>query len=162
MIHNFLLAQGETPDSLEGKPIAEFWMGCHPKAESQVLTDSKDTWVPLTEFLANLGLPPLRFLFKVLSIEKCLSLQAHPDKSLAAKLHVSDPANYPDANHKPEMSITLTDFEAFSNFASFPEITANLKKYATLDSWLLANTDAYQNFPLATTPTLQRETIKAL
>lgn len=37
----------------------------------------------------------LPFLFKVLSIRKALSIQAHPNKKLAATLHEKDPRNYP-------------------------------------------------------------------
>jgi mannose-6-phosphate isomerase len=37
----------------------------------------------------------LPFLFKVLSINKALSIQAHPDKKLAEQLHAKDPKNYP-------------------------------------------------------------------
>lgn len=37
----------------------------------------------------------LPFLFKVLSIRKALSIQAHPNKGLAATLHQRDPAHYP-------------------------------------------------------------------
>jgi mannose-6-phosphate isomerase len=37
----------------------------------------------------------LPFLFKVLSINKALSLQAHPNKKLAEQLHARDPRNYP-------------------------------------------------------------------
>jgi len=37
----------------------------------------------------------LPFLFKVLSISKALSIQAHPNKKLAEKLHSSDPKHYP-------------------------------------------------------------------
>jgi len=37
----------------------------------------------------------LPFLFKVLSINKALSIQAHPNKKLAEKLHSKDPKNYP-------------------------------------------------------------------
>ncbi|CDK25875.1 unnamed protein product [Kuraishia capsulata CBS 1993] len=64
----------------------------------------------------------LPFLFKVLSIRKVLSIQAHPDKTLGAKLHASDPKNYPDANHKPEMAVAVTDFEAFCGFKPLKEI----------------------------------------
>ena len=58
----------------------------------------------------------LPFLFKVLSIEKVLSIQAHPDKKLGAQLHAADPKNYPDDNHKPEMAIAVTDFEGVCGF----------------------------------------------
>lgn len=37
--------------------------------------------------------------------------QAHPTKELAAKLRATNPKEYPDDNHKPEMCVTLTDFE---------------------------------------------------
>lgn len=37
----------------------------------------------------------LPFLFKVLSIRKALSIQAHPNKKLAEQLHAKDPRNYP-------------------------------------------------------------------
>lgn len=37
----------------------------------------------------------LPFLLKVLSIQKALSIQAHPNKKLAAELHARDPAHYP-------------------------------------------------------------------
>lgn len=37
----------------------------------------------------------LPFLFKILSIQKALSIQAHPDKKLAERLHSEDPKNYP-------------------------------------------------------------------
>jgi mannose-6-phosphate isomerase len=37
----------------------------------------------------------LPFLFKVLSIGKALSIQAHPNKKLAEQLHAKDPKNYP-------------------------------------------------------------------
>ena len=45
----------------------------------------------------------LPFLFKVLSIAKALSIQAHPDKTLAKELHAKRPDLYKDSNHKPEM-----------------------------------------------------------
>ena len=67
----------------------------------------------ITKFGSSKELP---FLFKVLSIEKVLSIQAHPDKKLGAQLHAADPKNYPDDNHKPEMAIAVTDFEGFCGF----------------------------------------------
>jgi mannose-6-phosphate isomerase len=54
----------------------------------------------------------LPFLFKVLSVQKALSIQAHPDVALARRLHATKPDLYKDANHKPEMAIALTQFEA--------------------------------------------------
>ena len=72
---------------------------------------------------------PLPFLFKVLSAGKTLSIQAHPDKSLAEKLHTDNPNAYGDGNHKPEMAIALTPFEAMCGFRRIEEITILLKKH---------------------------------
>jgi mannose-6-phosphate isomerase len=41
----------------------------------------------------------LPFLFKVLSIQKALSIQAHPNKKLAEQLHAKDPKNYPGTRY---------------------------------------------------------------
>jgi mannose-6-phosphate isomerase len=54
---------------------AELWMGTHPKGESQL-----ENQQGLSEYLKQKELQPLEFLFKVLSIEKCLSIQIHPNK----------------------------------------------------------------------------------
>ena len=69
----------------------------------------------------------LPFLFKVLSISKALSIQAHPNKKLAGELHRKDPKNYPDDNHKPEMTIAITPFEGLCGFRPLKEISHFLK-----------------------------------
>jgi mannose-6-phosphate isomerase len=69
----------------------------------------------------------LPFLFKVLSIGKALSIQAHPDKQLAADLHAKQPDRYHDPNHKPEMAIALTEFEALCGFRPVEDIAMNLQ-----------------------------------
>ena len=77
-------------------------MGTHPKTPSKDL----ETQRPLLDLLEdNQALMSkeiwekfggsLPFLFKVLSIDKPLSVQAHPNKKLAEKLHKMDPENYP-------------------------------------------------------------------
>ena len=65
----------------------------------------------------------LPFLFKVLSIQKALSIQAHPNKKLAEKLHSQDPEHYPDGNHKPEMTIAITTFEGLCGFRPLNQIS---------------------------------------
>jgi hypothetical protein len=55
---------------------------------------------------------------QVLSVAKALSIQAHPDRALAAALHALRPATYRDANHKPEMAIAVTEFHALCGFAA--------------------------------------------
>ncbi|KAG6885750.1 hypothetical protein C0993_010261 [Termitomyces sp. T159_Od127] len=88
----------------ESVPYAELWMGTHVKSPSRIY----DTGEVLSEHLAkhpeligpsvcekfdasNGNLP---FLFKILSIEKALSIQSHPDKVTAEKLHVAQPDIY--------------------------------------------------------------------
>ena len=64
----------------------------------------------------------LPFLFKVLSVNKALSIQAHPDKKHAEELHKARPDIYKDSNHKPEMAIALTDFEGLCGFRPLSQI----------------------------------------
>lgn len=100
---------------------AELWMGTHPSGPS-TLSDPAQTALK-----THLGGTELPYLFKVLSVNQALSIQAHPDKSLAAELHARDPQNYPDANHKPEMLVALTRFEALCGFRRPSEIAAHLR-----------------------------------
>ncbi len=105
-------------------------MGTHPSNPSKdVLT--KRTLLDLvqdnqallsTEISEKFG-NKLPFLFKVLSIGKALSIQAHPNKKLAEQLHKKDSKNYPDDNHKPEMTIAITPFDGLCGFRPLAEIS---------------------------------------
>lgn len=117
----------------QNKPYAELWMGTHPSGPSKALPDG----TLLSEVLdGNQALcgpkisdtyqGKLPFLFKVLSIQKALSIQCHPSKELAKKLHKDDPKNYKDDNHKPEMAIAITPFEGFCGFRPIGEIVSFL------------------------------------
>jgi mannose-6-phosphate isomerase len=75
----------------------------------------------------------LPFLFKVLSVNKALSIQAHPNKKLAEQLHARDPKNYPDDNHKPEMAIAITPFEGLCGFRPLREIAHFLESVPSLN-----------------------------
>lgn len=60
----------------------------------------------------------MSFLYKVLSVGKAISIQAHPDKTLAEKLHLDFPNIYKDPNAKPELAISLdNNFIACYGFA---------------------------------------------
>ncbi|KAG6375420.1 mannose-6-phosphate isomerase-like protein [Boletus reticuloceps] len=74
----------------------------------------------------------LPFLFKVLSINKALSIQTHPDKKTAEQLHASQPSVYTDDNHKPEMAIALTDFRGLCGFLPIPDIKTHLRNIPEL------------------------------
>lgn len=60
----------------------------------------------------------------MLSVAKALSIQAHPDKELARELHKTRPDLYKDGNHKPEMALAITEFEALCGFISL-EVSRN-------------------------------------
>lgn len=124
------------------KPFAEYWMGTHPKGESHLL-DANQT--SLKTYLKN----DLTFLFKVLSVRTALSIQAHPNKEHAKILHKSNPKEYPDDNHKPEMAIALTKFECLCAFRPYDQINEFLQKYEQLQN--LCGKDLCQQFAQANT-----------
>jgi len=113
-------------------PEAELWLGAHPDDPSIVGGAAGE--VSLASFIggnpqAQLGDrvlgefgPRLPYLLKVLAAEAPLSLQAHPDLEYAKRAFArqqadpSLPKNYTDANHKPEMLVALTPFEALCGF----------------------------------------------
>lgn len=77
-------------------------MGTHPKLPSKdvetqrsLLDLVQDNQALLGKDIAEHYENKLPFLFKVLSINKALSIQAHPNKKLAEQLHAKDPKNYP-------------------------------------------------------------------
>ena len=117
---------------------AELWIGTHSTLPSYLMTSPtislKEHLKQNPELLGeNVGQngnkEELPYLMKVLSVGKSLSIQAHPDKELAQLLHEKSPQIYKDSNHKPEMAIALTKFEALCNFASFEKIDENLNNY---------------------------------
>ncbi|XP_018621208.2 mannose-6-phosphate isomerase [Scleropages formosus] len=121
----------------ENRPYAELWMGAHPKGDA-IIKDNRIPQKTLGQWVAHhpgcLGSKvkdtfqgQLPFLFKVLSVNTALSIQAHPNKELAAKLHAQFPEHYPDDNHKPEMAIALTHFEGLCGFRPVEEIVGFLK-----------------------------------
>ncbi|KAI4591677.1 Mannose-6-phosphate isomerase [Pestalotiopsis sp. 9143b] len=111
------------------KPYAELWMGTHPSNPSKDVDTGRSLLdlIDVNEALLSSTVKArygskLPFLFKVLSINKALSIQAHPNKKLAEQLHARDPKNYPDDNHKPEMTIAVTEFEGLCGFRPLGEI----------------------------------------
>jgi mannose-6-phosphate isomerase len=103
------------------KAYAELWMGTHPSGPSRVQLADGST--KLLEAHVGRELP---YLFKVLSVKKALSIQAHPDKKLAQILHREHPQIYKDPNHKPEIAIALTEFEAMCGFRPVEQLKAYL------------------------------------
>jgi mannose-6-phosphate isomerase len=120
-----LAASGHEVPALE-EPVAELWMGAHPSGPSLIIPDLvslRDAIAADAEYMIG-GPGELSFLFKVLHADAPLSIQAHPDRELARKLHTKDPANYPDPNHKPELAVCLKDMRALVGFRAVEEIQA--------------------------------------
>lgn len=114
-------------------------MGTHPSNPSKdhhtgrtLLDHVEDNHALLSQNVISRYGKKLPFLFKVLSINKALSIQAHPNKKLAEKLHARDPKNYPDDNHKPEMTIAITPFEGLCGFRPLGEIAHFLENVPAL------------------------------
>ncbi|KAJ8059450.1 hypothetical protein OCU04_011113 [Sclerotinia nivalis] len=123
----------------EDKPYAELWMGTHPSNPSKDLTTKRtlldlvqDNQALLSKDVSEKFGEKLPFLFKVLSIGKALSIQAHPNKKLAEQLHQKDSKNYPDDNHKPEMTIAITPFDGLCGFRPLAEISHFLSTVPSL------------------------------
>lgn len=131
------------PDNL---PLAELWMGAHPKSSSQIrdkhgelhslraIIDADKPGMLGTAVARRFA--ELPFLFKVLSAEMPLSIQVHPDKAAAEAGYARENArhipldspqrNYKDANHKPELVYALTPFLALNGFRPFVSIAQAL------------------------------------
>ena len=132
-----------------GEPIAEIWMGAHPKASSSLILD--EATIPLDHAISEDSIGWLGpavsqrydgefpFLLKLLSAEKALSIQAHPNRRQAEEGYAREERegiclgagerNYQDRNHKPEMMLALTDFFALCGFREPSEIEENLLPY---------------------------------
>lgn len=114
-------------------------MGTHPSNPSKDLTTKRtlldlvqDNQALLSKDVSDKFGEKLPFLFKVLSIGKALSIQAHPNKKLAEQLHQKDSKNYPDDNHKPEMTIAITPFDGLCGFRPLAEISHFLSTIPSL------------------------------
>ncbi|KAL9456765.1 hypothetical protein AB3S75_005902 [Citrus x aurantiifolia] len=137
------------------EPYAEFWIGTHESGASFLDHGglSLKEWISknpdvLGDRVLNKWGGDLPFLFKVLSVEKALSIQAHPDKELARILHKSQPSLYSDENHKPEMALALTEFEALCGFISLKELRNVLCTVPEIVD-LVGGADAEQCFPVS-------------
>ena len=116
------LIQDFTNLGTPGQPAAEVWFGSHPAAPSVL--------VGRDEKLSDL-VPGLGFLVKFLAAEKPLSIQAHPSLERAREQFQLGNPSYSDANHKPEMIIAISDFEALCGFRELDEIRADLTALAS-------------------------------
>jgi mannose-6-phosphate isomerase len=120
----------------ESKPYAEMWMGTYPTLPTQLLETGQDLQDLLKshpddligpDVLARYPEPTLPFLPKILSVAKALPLQVHPDKLMAERLNASDPSSFGDDNHKPEIAVAITEFEAFCGFRPLKDVAETMR-----------------------------------
>ncbi|MEJ5928389.1 mannose-6-phosphate isomerase, class I [Corynebacterium sp. H128] len=122
------------------RPEAELWFGAHPGGSATVgETELIDVIAADPE--SNLGArvcekfgEGLPFLLKILAAGEPLSLQAHPSREQAQEGFArenecgidptADNRNYKDDNHKPELIVALTDFEAMAGFRPLADTMA--------------------------------------
>lgn len=124
----------------DGRPVAEYWLGAHPLAPSEVdgvrldalLAGNPQVIGEATRAAFGDRLP---YLVKVLSARHALSLQAHPSreqaeegfaKENAAGLAADSPERtYRDDWPKPELLVALNEFRGLAGFRD-PKRTAAL------------------------------------
>lgn len=105
-------------EDASSEPCAELWMGAH-KDGSAVLSETGESF---RDFLNNnpdfagCSAEDFPFLFKVLVMEKPLSIQCHPDKAQAEKGFAEKNPNYSDPNEKAEMFYALSDTTLLCGF----------------------------------------------
>ena len=109
-----------------GEPMAEIWFGTHPGSLPLDLEQPERNLTHLREG------KPLSFLLKILAADSALSIQAHPSKAQAEAGFARENAagvslsaahrNYKDDNHKPEMIVALSDFQALAGFKTVQQI----------------------------------------
>ncbi|KAI0057742.1 mannose-6-phosphate isomerase [Artomyces pyxidatus] len=148
----------------ESTPYAELWMGTHTKSPSLVSSTSEPLGAYLSKNPSFIGEAVahkfhvtdgnLPFLFKVLAIQKALSIQSHPDLATAKVLHADHPDIYKDPNHKPEMALALTPFTALCGFLPLPIIAKYLSvtpEFAALVPTAIA--ERFTSLSTSSTPT---------
>ncbi len=139
--------QGRVAD---GGPEAELWFGAHPVAPSRLATGGRSLDEVVAQDPAAVLGPAVAerfgrfpYLLKVLAAAEPLSIQAHPSRDQAragfAREERDGPVRddprrtYRDDNHKPELIVALTPFEAKCGFRA-PEATATVVRSLTPDS----------------------------
>ena len=136
------------------RPFAELWIGAHTKAPSMAEIAGEEE--PLDDLIAGapeamLGAAAnkrfhgrLPYLFKILDVDKMLSIQAHPTLVQAREGFARENAegisleagsrNYKDDNHKPEIGVALTDFWMLHGFRPLEQIAGTLAQTPELNA----------------------------
>jgi mannose-6-phosphate isomerase len=134
----------------EGRPFAEYWMGAHDNASSELIFEEQRVLTrKLNEYIRAsprdlLGaytaerFGRLPYLLKILDVKDMLSIQVHPSKSYAEQAFIEEnkkgiplnapDRNYKDDNHKPELMLALSDFWLLHGFKPAALLTQTLRQ----------------------------------
>lgn len=134
-----------------GHPEAEYWLGAHPLAPSQ-LTKAGGGLDDVIESAAHDHLGPtvaaefggeFPFLLKVLAAARPLSIQAHPSRDQAVAGFAREEAagidraaphrSYRDPNHKPELICAVTTFHGKCGFRPIDRTVALIARLAAVE-----------------------------
>ncbi|MES2332861.1 MAG: mannose-6-phosphate isomerase, class I [Bacteroidota bacterium] len=134
-------------NNIEHRPFAEYWLGAHPLAPSELQTTGGDVSLytlikekPEAVLSAKVfeRFGELPYLFKVQDVKDILSIQVHPSKEEAEKGFAREEAegipikapyrNYKDRNHKPEVLVALSEFWLLHGFKSHAIIEKTLEE----------------------------------
>jgi mannose-6-phosphate isomerase len=137
----------------EKKPFAEYWLGAHENASSEILMD-ENQHIKLKDYIAsdpkaalgdtvNARFKRLPYLLKILDVKEMLSIQVHPSKEIAEAeffkenrklIPLNAPnRNYKDDNHKPELMYALGDFWLLHGFKPKQQLVRILKQVDELN-----------------------------
>lgn len=121
--------------AVAGQAYAELWLGVHPKLPSGVAGAAtldvclRQQPKALGKKLAGKEFP---ILLKVLDIAMPLSIQLHPNAEQARILHRRQPADYPDANPKPEIALALSRATMLCGFRQERAIRLDVQRLKAL------------------------------
>jgi mannose-6-phosphate isomerase len=126
----------------QGRPFAEYWLGAHDNASSELIRDpGGELSAKLNDYIranpkgllgdytaARFGRLP--YLLKILDVKDMLSIQVHPSKKDAEQAFLEEnkkgiplnapDRNYKDDNHKPELMLALSEFWLLHGFKPVP------------------------------------------
>ena len=110
----------------DGTPWAEYWLGAHPSGAA-LLTGSADSLAEVSRADPGWSDGPWPHLFKLLSAERPLSIQVHPDGAQAAAgwaLQGGQGGRFADAFGKPELIVALRPTRLLAGWARDRQVDA--------------------------------------
>lgn len=119
---------------------AELWISMHRKTPSYI-DKNKTQILDIDLVKKKINNDVSVILTKLISVGKPLSIQIHPDKKNAVKLHKLYPILYQDDNSKNELIVALSSFKLLCGYNNLVNIKKNIEARPILKQ--LWNNDNY-------------------